>query len=76
MTLEQQKWLEEHPGWRVVTAETHHKDYARACNGAGPWKHDRVLCGDGRELPGDSMCIGERIYVRPPRSQWSEHHRD
>jgi hypothetical protein len=66
MTPQQEKWMDEHPNWEVVTPKVHHRDYARAANGRGKWKHDRVLCGDGSLLPGDSFCVGDRIYVRPP----------
>lgn len=65
MTPAQQKWLAENPGYGVVSAEQHHDDYARACNGRRPWPHDKVLCGDSSTLPGDSFCVGSRLYVRP-----------
>lgn len=65
MTAEQHKWLKRHRGHVQVTAARHHHDYATAANGEGPWMFDRVLCGDGSLLPGDSFCLGVRIYVRP-----------
>jgi hypothetical protein len=66
-TAAQRRWLADHPGWTVVSTERHHRDYAKATNGKGPWMGDELLCGDGSLLPGTSFQIDERIYVRPPK---------
>ena len=69
LTKEQTAWLDAHPGWKIVSPEKHHNDYARAANGRGQWMGDKLLCGDGSMLPGTSMQIDDRIYVRPPNEQ-------
>lgn len=50
--------------WGWLKPEMHHADYAAACNGEAPWKGDRLLDADGTMLPGTSMQIGTRQYVR------------
>lgn len=63
----QRRWLADHAGWKVVSTERHHRDYARAANGCGQWMGDELLCCDGTLLPGTSFQIDGRIYVRPPK---------
>lgn len=50
--------------WGWIETEKHHADYARACNGEGPWPFDKLLDADGTLLPGDAMQVGSRQYVR------------
>ncbi|ACL58708.1 phage Gp37/Gp68 family protein [Methylobacterium nodulans] len=57
--------FKQHGHYAEVSPEDHHRDYIRAANGKGPWPFDRVVDRDGTVLPGDSMCIGTRVYMRP-----------
>ncbi len=66
LTKEQTAWLGARPRWKIVSGDRHAKDYARAANDKGKWKHDILLCPDGSTLPGDSYPLAERVYVRPP----------
>lgn len=50
--------------WGWIDREQHHKEYAAACNGEGPWPGYRLLDPNGTLLPGTSMDIGSRQHVR------------
>ncbi len=50
--------------WGWIDAETHHADYVAACNGEAPWRGDRLLESNGTLLPGTSIQVGNRQYVR------------
>jgi hypothetical protein len=50
--------------WGWIEPERHHADYAAACNGEGPWRGDRLFQADGTLLPGTSMQVGSRQYIR------------
>ena len=63
LTKAQAAWLSAHLGWCVVSDEQHHRDHTRACNGKGPWPHDRVLGEDGALLPDCAALVGQRVYV-------------
>jgi hypothetical protein len=50
--------------WGWPTPESHHADYAAACNGERPWPGDLLLDRDGKQLPGTSVQVGSRVYIR------------
>lgn len=50
--------------WGWPSEDQHHADYAAACNGKGAWPHDKLMQADGSILPGDSMKVGSRAYIR------------
>lgn len=57
-------FFKQHGEWVEVSAERHHADYIAAANGKGPWRGDQLIDQDGTILPGTSMQVGSRVYVR------------